>query len=195
MKVILVKDVPEIGRAGTVKNVAPGYARNFLYPRGFAVEANDGNLRQLEMVRKRAEELAVVERAEATELAAKVEGVEISFTLKAGEHGQLYGSVSAADVAAALTEKGFDIDRRKVLLREHIKRTGVHPVDVRLLGEITAKVRVIVDAEDTDEVKAKKSKREEASADEEPTAEAPEAPEAEEAPAEEPEAETASEQS
>jgi large subunit ribosomal protein L9 len=147
IKVILTRDVPEVGRAGTVLNVAPGYARNYLYPRGLALEASDGNLRQLQLKRKRAEELAALEKAEAHKTAQTLSTVELHYKLKAGEGGQLFGSVAPTDIAESLREKGVEIDRRKVLLREHIKKTGVHLVDIRLHGDVLGRVRVIVEAE------------------------------------------------
>lgn len=147
MKVILTKDVPDVGRAGTVLNVAPGYARNYLYPRSLAVAATESNLRQLALKRKRAEELAAIEKAEAARASEALAKVELRFTLKAGEGGVLFGSVSQADIAQQLSERGYHIDRRKVLLREHIKRTGLHHVDIRLHGEVTGRVRVLVEAE------------------------------------------------
>ncbi|NUP90112.1 MAG: 50S ribosomal protein L9 [Candidatus Sumerlaeia bacterium] len=147
VKVILTKDVKDVGRAGTVKNVAPGYARNYLFPRSLAVPATEGYMRQLELKRKRAEQLAAVEKSEAHRAAEGLAKVELRYTLKAGEQGQLYGSVSQQDIADGLREKGFEVERRRVLLKEHIKKTGLHLVDIRLHGEVVGKVRVIVDAE------------------------------------------------
>jgi large subunit ribosomal protein L9 len=191
MKVIFTKDIPEVARAGAVKNVAPGYARNFLYPRGLAVEATDANMRAHELQRNRAKELEAVERAEATKRAEELKSFELRFTLKAGEHGQLYGSVSQADIAAALAEKGLEIERRRVMLKEHIKRTGGHMVDIRLHGEVVGKVRVIVDAEEDPAL----MKRAEKAADKaEETAEETTGDQAEET-AEEPVAEATSEES
>jgi large subunit ribosomal protein L9 len=114
-------------------------------------------MRQREFSRKRADELTARDRDEAAALAEKLTPIELRFTLKAGESGQLYGSVSQSDIAAALAEKGFEIDRRKVALKEHIKKTGGHQVDVRLHGEIVAKIRVVVEAEEQ-EVKDKEVK-------------------------------------
>lgn len=164
MKVILTKDVPEVGRAGTVLNVAPGFARNYLYPRGYALEATEGNMRQLELQRKKAEELAAQEREEAKGLAEQLEGVEVGFVLKAGELGQLYGSVSQANIAEALAEKGFDINKRQVLMREHIKRTGSIPVEIKVHGDIHARIKVNVEAEEDEEAKAAAEARAKAAA-------------------------------
>lgn len=147
VKVILTKDVKDVGRAGTVKNVAPGYARNFLFPRELAVPATEGFMRQLDLKRKRAEQLAAVEKAEAHKAAEALSKFELRYTLKAGELGQLYGSVSPQDIADGLAAKGVAVERRRVLLKDHIKKTGLHLVDIRLHGEVVGKLRVIVDAE------------------------------------------------
>ncbi|MBN1475397.1 50S ribosomal protein L9 [Candidatus Sumerlaeota bacterium] len=163
MKVILTRDVPEVGRAGTVKNVAPGYMRNYLFPRGLAVEATESNMRMHEKVRERAAELAEEDRRRAAELAEKIATFELRFTLKADEHGHLYGSVSQADVVKALEEQGVDVERRRVQLKEHIKRTGTHYVDVRLHGEIAGRVRVVVISEGPPKVE-KRAEDEEAPA-------------------------------
>jgi large subunit ribosomal protein L9 len=176
MKVILTRDVPEVGRAGTVMNVAPGYMRNFLSPRGMAVEATEPNMRMHEKARERASELADEDRRIATELAEKIATFELRFTLKADEHGHLYGSVSQADIVKALSEQGVEVERRRVQLKEHIKRTGTHFIDVRLHGEIAGRLRVVVDAEEPPKVE-KKADKEEAPADAEaPADESAEAP-------------------
>ena len=119
-------------------NVAPGYMRNYLSPRSLAVEATEPNMRMHEKARERAADLAEEDRRKATELAEKIATFELCFTLKADEHGHLYGSVTQADIVKALSEQGVEVERRRVQLKEHIKRTGTHFVDVRLYGATPA---------------------------------------------------------
>ena len=151
MKVILTQDVPEIGPAGKVLSVAPGYARNYLYPHRLAVEATDGNMRQHEQVRQQAIEIMEQERVAAAELAQRIATFQLRFTLKADEHGHLYGSVSQADIVKALAELDVEVERRRIMMKDHIKSVGAHMIDVRLHGEVTGRVRIIVDAEEPPE--------------------------------------------
>ena len=148
MKVLLVRDVEKLGRAGEIKDVTGGFGRNYLIPQGFAVLATAGQIKQAEE-RLRAERKRVdAARRDAAALAAKIEGVTLTFTAKVGEQDRLYGSVTSADIATKLAEKiGAEVDRRKIELDEPIKRTGTYSVTVRLLADLTPAVNVIVSGE------------------------------------------------
>ncbi len=145
MKVILKKDVPNLGRAGEVKEVANGYARNYLIPQGLAVPATPQALRQLEAEKAAAARQAAREAAEARALAERLSQLELTLPVRVGEQGRLYGAVTAQDIAAAISQAvGREIDRRQIELEEPIRQVGIYEVPVRLTREITAKVRVIV---------------------------------------------------
>ena len=147
MQIILCESVDKLGKKGEVVDVSRGYARNFLLPRKLAMEVNDNNLRRME---KEMKVLAVKhgeEREESEVLAAQVSNVKLLFRRKV--HGEeLYGSVSAADVAEALAAKGHAVERRKILLDEPIKGLGEFPVSARLHPEVTATFTVIVEKEE-----------------------------------------------
>jgi len=149
MEVILLKAVKRLGKAGEVKRVAGGYARNYLIPRGLAVPATAAARR------REAEHAATQERRQANEESvakARVSGlqtVELVFKAKAGESGRLYGSITRADIAEKLSEAiGEEIDRRKVLLESPIKETGTSEVEVRPYPEVTIRATVTVEPEE-----------------------------------------------
>jgi large subunit ribosomal protein L9 len=146
MKVLLVQDVEKLGQAGEVKQVAGGFGRNYLIPKGFAVLATPGQIRQAEeqlQSRRRREEAA---RRDAEALAGRINGVTLRFTAKVGELDRLYGSVTSADITSKLNEQlDLDIDRRKVDLEEPIKRIGIYPVKVRLAAGLEPMVNVVVE--------------------------------------------------
>jgi large subunit ribosomal protein L9 len=147
VKVILTDYVPPLGEPGKVVEVARGYARNFLIPQGKALEATPGNLARFEQERKRYE--AVVESAKEAALAqaAKMEGLTLTIAQRVGEQERLYGSVTAAMVAEALADKGFDIEKRQVELPEPIKQLGEYDIPVRLGPEVKVPIRVEVVSE------------------------------------------------
>lgn len=148
MKVILRQDVRNLGKAGQVIDVADGYARNYLIPRGLAVVASDANLRQLQERQQHEIRRAEQARAQAEADARKLEGQTVRLTARAGEGGRLYGSVTSADVAEALAAlAGHAIDRRKIELAEPIRQVGRYEVVVRLHAEVSARVHVEVVAE------------------------------------------------
>lgn len=148
MKVILKETVQGLGEKGDIVDVKPGHARNYLFPRGFAMEATKGNLKQVEYLRKvRAQERAR-EEAQMREVAERIQGLELSITARAGESGKLFGSVTAQDVADAIqAASGQEIDRRKVQLDEPIKSLGRRDVTIRFAPGIDATVTVVVVAE------------------------------------------------
>jgi large subunit ribosomal protein L9 len=144
MKVVLRQDVEHLGERGQVVNVKPGFARNFLLPKKLALLATPGNLKTFELHKKvwAVREAREVEDAKA--FAARLEGTTVSIAKKAGEHDTLYGSVTNAEIAELLLAKGFEIDRRKILLSEPIKSLGEHAVQVKIHRQVVAAVNVQV---------------------------------------------------
>jgi len=147
MKVILVKDVKNVGKAGEVVNVSDGYGRNYLIPKGLAIEATESNLKMLNEKKKAEERKRQQELEQAKELAQKLSKVGVTLKVKAGENGKLFGSVTSKDVEEALKEKGFEIDKKKIVLPENIKTIGTYYAEVKLYQGVTAKVQVDVAAE------------------------------------------------
>lgn len=145
-KLILRQDLENLGEAGDVVAVKPGYARNYLLPRGFALQATAANVRALEEERRRAEQRARREYLEARRRAAQLEGVSLTFHAKAGDESKLFGSITTADIADRLAEQGldFDVDRRQVDLSDPIKALGVYSVPIRLHGEVRPEIKVWV---------------------------------------------------
>jgi large subunit ribosomal protein L9 len=147
MEVILKEDVLNLGHRGDVVKVADGYGRNFLLPRKLALQATDANKAVIEQMKFAAARRSASEKAQAEELAGKLEPVVLSFTRKSGESGQLFGSVTSADIAAELAGKGVEVDRRKIVLNEPLKSVGEFSVAIKLHREVTAHVKVQVVAE------------------------------------------------
>jgi large subunit ribosomal protein L9 len=149
MKVYLKKDVKDLGAAGEVKEVADGYARNYLIPRGLAVPATEALLREVEARRQAQARRAAQEEQAARQQAAKIAALQLVIPVKAGEKGRIYGSVTAADVAAALGRAlGQPFDKRKVKLEEPIRHLGAHEVEVEVARGVTARARVEVRPEE-----------------------------------------------
>jgi large subunit ribosomal protein L9 len=148
VKVILTQDVPNLGASGLVKDVAKGYARNYLIPRGLAVVATAGTIREFEQ-RREAEarrESKMAEKAEA--LAERLTGLSLTFVAKAGENGRLYGSITPDEIADALGRKvGEKFDRRKHIATEPIREVGEHTVPIRLTADIIPEITVVVEPE------------------------------------------------
>jgi large subunit ribosomal protein L9 len=154
MEVILKEDVANLGHRGDVVKVADGYGRNFLLPRKLALQATLANKVVIEQMKSAAARRFATEKAQAEELAVKLTPIVLSFTRKSGEAGQLFGSVTSADIAAGIETKGVEIDRRKIQLAEPIKTVGDYDVAIKLHREVTAYVKVKVVAEATEEVVA-----------------------------------------
>jgi large subunit ribosomal protein L9 len=144
MEVILREHVDHLGRRGDVVKVAAGYARNYLLPRNLALAVTEANKRQIERERKNAEARELEEKTQAEAFAKRLSEVEIAIPRRVGEHDALYGSVTSADIAAALAAKGFDIDRRKITLHEPLKALGQVTVPVKIHRDVTAQVLVSV---------------------------------------------------
>ena len=147
MDIILREDVVNLGTRGQVVKVAAGYARNFLLPRRLAVAATDSNKKIVEQERQAHLRKEAVQKTEAEDLAKLLSSVTLSIARKAGENGQLFGSVTAGDIADALEAQKFNIDRRKIQLDEAIRAVGDYKVAIRLQREVTAEVAVSVVAE------------------------------------------------
>jgi len=147
MEVILREDVPNLGLRGEVVKVADGYGRNYLLPRKMAMQATDTNKAVIEQMKAAAERRSATEKAQSEQLATKLDPIVLSFTRRAGEAGQLFGSVTSADIAADLAAQGFEVDRRKIQLGEPLKSLGDFKIAIRLHREVTAHVKVKVQAE------------------------------------------------
>ena len=147
MEVILKEDVPTLGSRGDVVKVADGYGRNYLLPRKLAIEATRSNRAVIEQMKQASLRRAARDKADAEAQAKLLEAVSLSFTRKAGEKEQLFGSVTSGDIAAALEAKGYAIDRRKIHLDEPLKLIGEFKVPIRLYKGVDATVKVVVDKE------------------------------------------------
>jgi large subunit ribosomal protein L9 len=145
--VLLREDVDNLGARGEIVKVKAGYARNYLLPRKLAVEATPGNVKQIEAERGALLKKEARERATAEAQSSVMKSVRLNFERKVGEHGLLYGSVTAMHIADALKEKGYEIDRRRVHLPEPIKETGDFTVTVRLHREVSVEIPVTVTGE------------------------------------------------
>ena len=145
--VILREDVKSLGKAGELVRVKPGYARNFLLPRGLAFEATEGNKKRIAAETRARGVRNQAERTEAERFAATLGAVTLTLTGKAGEEGKLFGSITSQDIADALAAQGHQVDRRRIELEHPIKTLGQHTVGVRLHPEVHAEVRVSVAAE------------------------------------------------
>lgn len=147
MEVILKEDVPKLGHRGEVVKVAEGYGRNYLLPRKLAIEATQANKAVIEQMKQAAVRRSAVEKADAEGLSKQLDGVTLTFRRKAGEKDHLFGSVTSSDIAEALEQKGFNIDRRKIQLHDPLKNLGEFDVPVRLHRDVTSRVKVIIEKE------------------------------------------------
>ena len=154
MEVILKEDVANLGHRGDVVKVADGYGRNFLLPRKLALQATLANKAVIEQMKTAAVRRSATEKAQAEELVAKLEQVSLNFMRKSGENGQLFGSITPADIASALEAKGFEVDRRKIQLAEPLKSLGNFNVAIKLHREVTAHLKVQVAADAAEQVAA-----------------------------------------
>jgi large subunit ribosomal protein L9 len=148
MEVILREDVEKLGSRGQVVKVAPGFARNFLLPKKLAVAATDSNKKIVEQERQAHLRREAKEHADAADLGKMMNGVTVTVAQKAGENDQLFGSVTAKDIADLLEKQGYNIDRRKILLDSPIRTLGEHKVPIRLHRDVTAEINVNVKKEE-----------------------------------------------
>lgn len=145
VKLVLTQDVAKLGKTGDVKDVADGYARNFLLPRGFAVEASASQLKRVAEQREAEKRREAKNRVTLEALAERLKGATVSFTMRVGEGGKLYGSISNKDVGDALAEQaGIEVDRRHIELDEPIRTLGTHQVSVRVASDLHPNVTVVV---------------------------------------------------
>ncbi len=148
MKVILKEDVDRLGSMGDIVNVKPGFARNYLIPRNLAVEANPRNIKEFEHHKRVLQQKAERIKNAAQHLAEKISSSPVTIKVKAGEEDKLFGSVTTIDIEKALKEKGFEIDRKKIMLEEPIKRLGEYRVKIKLHRDVLAELTVQVEKED-----------------------------------------------
>jgi large subunit ribosomal protein L9 len=144
MKLILTQEVAGLGAAGDVVEVKDGYGRNYLIPRGFGIRWTRGGEKTIESIKKARNSRAVRDADHAAEVKARLEGSTFNVKVRAGEGGRLFGAVTAADIAAAITEGGAEVDRRTIVVGNPIKSLGAHTVTVRVLDDVEAQVNLNV---------------------------------------------------
>src|SRR6516164_5918509 len=164
MEVILKEDIIKLGHRGDVVKVAEGYGRNYLIPQKLAIEATPGNRAVVEQMKAAAVRKSAKEKGSADELGKQLDGIVVEFTRKSGEHDQLFGSVTSADIARELDAKGFAIDRRKIQLDEPLKMVGEFKVPVKLHREVTVTLKAVVKKEAAEEAAPAAANPEEAPA-------------------------------
>jgi large subunit ribosomal protein L9 len=147
MEVILKEDVPKLGSRGDVVKVTDGYGRNYLLPRKLAIEATKANKTVIEQMKQAAQRRSVQEKGDADALAQQFAGVTLTFYRKTGEKEHLFGSVTSADIAEALEQKGLNVDRRKIQLDDPIRALGEFKVPIKLHRDVTTTVKVVVEKE------------------------------------------------
>jgi len=147
MEVILKEDVTALGSRGDVVKVAEGFGRNYLLPRKLAIEASAGNKSVIEQMKAASVRRSAKEKTEAEALAKQFDGLEVKFTRKSSETDQLFGSVTAGDIAEALEKKSFHIDRRKIQLHEALKSVGEFIIPIKLHKDVTTHLKVVVEKE------------------------------------------------
>ena len=141
----MLEDVKALGKKGQIVNVNDGYARNFILPKKLGLEANNKNLNDLKLKKANDEKIAQEQLEEAQELGKKIEAGKVELAIKVGEGGRTFGSVSTKEIAAAVKEQmGYDIDKKKIQLKEAIKALGTHNVPVKLHTKVTAELKVVV---------------------------------------------------
>ncbi len=148
MQIILQQDVDKLGTRGEVLEVKEGYARNFLLPRKLALEASPTNMKRLEKMRAVFAKHEATEKEAAEKLASVLNGLSLTMRRKSGEHDQLFGSVTSADVADAIAAQGYEVDKRKIQMADPIKMVGEFQVPVKLHREVTANVKLTVQKEE-----------------------------------------------
>ncbi len=148
MKIILTQDLESLGYEGDIANVTRGYARNYLIPKGLAIEASEANLKALEMRKGKILAKRTRDKEEAERVKEKISEITVTVRAKAGEEGRLYGSVTSRDIAQELDAQGVVVDRRKIIIDEAIRSLGEFQVPVKLHPEVVATIKVIVEEEE-----------------------------------------------
>jgi len=144
VKIILKEDVKDLGRIGDILNVADGYGRNYLIPKNLAIEASPKNIKKLEHEKNIILEKAKKAKQSLEDLAKKLSGMTVTIQAQTGDEDKLFGSVTSMDIAKALSREGIEVDKRKILLEEPIKRLGTYDVSIKLHPELTANVTIEV---------------------------------------------------
>ncbi len=148
MKIILTENIASLGEIGQIVNVAPGYARNYLLPQGLALKATGENVRELEHRKRILAQKRKKVRQEMLSVAEKLNQVKIVLNRKVAEEDKLYGSVNVVDVAKALEEQGFDVDRKSIHLEQPIKQLGDYSVPIRMSSDVSANVKLVIEKEE-----------------------------------------------
>jgi len=143
-KIILLKDVGNLGKSGDVVSASEGYARNFLFPRGFALSATEQNIKVAEANRKQKTEAMERERQEAAQIADAISKISCTIAVEAGKDDKLFGSVTSADIHSALEAEGINVDKKKIELKEHITQIGIFQIPIKLHQDITASLKLWV---------------------------------------------------
>jgi len=154
MDVLLCDDVDNLGQRGQVVRVRAGYGRNYLLPQGLAIKATSGNKKMLDEQRRLLAKREQREHLSAQSESEKLQGIELRFERRVGEHGILFGSVTALDIAEALKERGLTVERRRIGLREHIKEVGDYDITIKLHRDVNPSIKVFVRKEGAEEVTA-----------------------------------------
>jgi large subunit ribosomal protein L9 len=159
MKVILTKKVPALGNIGEMVNVSVGHARNYLFPNSFAVLADDKNKKALENQKRSLAKKINAEKSEASTLKAKIDGIQLEFVKRVGPNGKLFGSITSNDLSDELGKKGLEVERRLIQITNPIKSLGNFSVKVKLFMDVEAKfqVKVVIDPEQAEEIKAQQA--------------------------------------
>ena len=148
MEIILMQDLESLGLEGDIIDVAKGYARNYLIPKGFAIEANDANMKALEMRKGKIMAKRGKDKEAAERVREKISQITVTVRRKAGEGGKLYGSVTSRDIAQGLEKEGVIVDRKKIIIDETIRSLGESEVDIKLYPEVIATTKVVVEKEE-----------------------------------------------
>lgn len=148
MEILLLEDMENLGARGEIVRVKAGYGRNYLLPRKFALAATPSNQKMIEQQRKSLLKREAAEKASASAKAEALKSLELVFERKVGEHGILYGSVTALDIAEEMTKKGYEVDKRRIVLKDPIKSEGQFEVNVKLHREVSTVVNVVVNKKD-----------------------------------------------
>lgn len=145
MKVILLEDVKALGKKGEIVNINDGYARNFVLPKKLGIEANNKNLNDLKLKKANDDKIAQEQLEAAKELAKKIEAGKVELKIKVGEGGRTFGSISSKEIGIAVKEQmGYDVDKKKIQLKDAIKGLGTHTVQIKLHPKVTAELKVVV---------------------------------------------------
>ena len=148
MELLLREDVEHLGLRGELVKVRPGYGRNFLLPRGLAVQATNANIKAISKQRDSLLKKVAADKSAAEAQAALIQSIKLEFVRKVGEHGVLYGSVTSMDIAEAVAAKGFELDRKKIQLADPIKEIGEFEIPIKLHREVTANLKIVVKKEE-----------------------------------------------